>query len=64
MSKIREVIKSGQIPKELVINFDQTNVHIVPVEQEGSIQVEIIGFEDKRSSWRYDSPLLKLSILV
>ena len=42
-----------KIPDELILNFDQTGVSIVPVsnwtlESEGSQQVEITGLEDKR----------------
>lgn len=46
-------MKSEQISEDFIINFDQTNVDIVPVsdyilEQEDPTQVQIIGFEDKR----------------
>ena len=42
-----------EIPPDLVINFDQTAVHYVPVDnwtkaKEGSKRVEIIGKDDKR----------------
>ena len=42
----------GEIPPELVINFDQTGIHYVPVssrsmEMEGAKRVEGVGKDDK-----------------
>ena len=42
-----------KIPRELIINWDQTRIHYVPVgswtmEKEGTKKVEIIGVDDKR----------------
>ena len=50
--KIKNVIAMDEIPAELVINFDQTNLNIVPtsdwtMEAEESKRVEVIG-KDKR----------------
>ena len=41
------------IPTDLVINWDQTGIHYVPVsnytmEKEGSKRIELVGIEDKR----------------
>ena len=46
-------MEMNEIPPDLVINFDQTAVHYVPVDnwtmaKEGSKRVEIIGKNDKR----------------
>lgn len=48
-----KTVNDYDIPPELIINFDQANVNIVPVgdytlEKSGSKQVQIIGLEDKR----------------
>ena len=50
---IKVVVEMDEIPFDLVINWDQTGVHYVPVgswtmEKEGSKRVEIIGVDDKR----------------
>ena len=50
---IRAVVKMEDIPFDLIINWDQTGIHYVPVgswtmEKEGSKRVEIIGVDDKR----------------
>ena len=50
---ISETVSKYKIPDELIINFDQTNVYIVPagnytLDLSGSKQVQIIGLEDKR----------------
>ena len=42
-----------EIPPELVINFDQTGIHYVPIsswsmEMEGAKRVEVVGKDDKR----------------
>ena len=51
--EIKNVIEVDEIPAELVINFDQTGLNIVPtsdwtMEAEGSKRVEVIGKDDKR----------------
>lgn len=53
-----KTVSDYDIPPELIINFDQTNVNIVPVgdytlEKSGSKQVQIIGLEDKRQVGHY-----------
>lgn len=50
---IKETITKHNIPPQLIFNFDQTGLKIVPVSNwtlatEGSTQVDIIGLEDKR----------------
>jgi len=50
---VRNVMEMDEIPLDLVINFDQTAVHYVLVDnctiaKEGSKHVEIIGKDDKR----------------
>ena len=51
--EIKNVIAMDEIPAELVINFDQTGLNIVPtsdwtMEAEGSKRVEVIGKDNKR----------------
>ena len=51
--EIKNVIVMDEIPAQLVINFDQTGLNIVPtsdwtMETEGSKRVEVIGKDDKR----------------
>ena len=51
--KIKNAIAMDEIPAELVINFDQTALNIVPtsdwtMEAEGSKRVQIIAKDDKR----------------
>ena len=53
LSEIQKLVKTYDIPDDLIINFDQTNVMIVPVghytlDKVGSKQVSIFGLEDKR----------------
>ena len=53
VSEIKKLVKTYDIPDDLIINFDQTNVMIVPVghytlDKVGSKQVSILGLEDKR----------------
>ena len=43
-----------EIPEDLIINFDQTGIHYIPVSdwtmaEEGSKRVEIVGKGDKGS---------------
>ena len=50
---VKCVIELEEIPKDLVINWDHTGIHYVPVgswtmAKEGSKRVEITGIEDKR----------------
>ena len=50
---IKAIIEMEEIPAELVINWDQTGIHYVPVSswtmaKEGSKRVEIAGIDDKR----------------
>jgi hypothetical protein len=54
------VIEMEEIPSDLVINWDQTGIHYVPVSswtmaKEGSKRVEIVGIDDKRqiTVWRH-----------
>jgi hypothetical protein len=51
--KIKTCIKTFDIPDCLIINFDQTGIHIIPVgkytmERQGAKQVELTGIDDKR----------------
>lgn len=53
LSEISRKCDENGIPPELVVNWDQTGIHVVPVSQwtmhtEGSKRVEISGVEDKR----------------
>ena len=47
------VISMDEIPDDLVINFDQTGIHYIPVSdwmmaEEGAKRTEIAGKDDKR----------------
>ncbi|KAI8522099.1 hypothetical protein Bbelb_018530 [Branchiostoma belcheri] len=51
--RIEEAVRDNDIPDEMIVNWDQTGVPIVPVgkwtlEEEGARQVPITGLEDKR----------------
>ena len=51
---ITKTVKQYKIPDQLIFNFDQTSVNIIPVsdwtlEKEGSKQVDITGIDDKRA---------------
>lgn len=53
LTKIQTRVTEYGIPPSLIINWDQTGLHVVPVSQwtmaeEGSKRVEIAGSEDKR----------------
>jgi len=53
LSDIRTIVAMESIPKELIINWDQTGMKYVPVsdwtfEQKGAKRVEIAGLGDKR----------------
>ena len=50
---VKVIIETEDIPSDLVINWDQTGIHYVPVsnytmEKEGSKRIELAGIEDKR----------------
>ena len=50
---IKVVVEMDEIPPELVINWDQTGIHYVPVaswtmDKEGSKRVEIVAADDKQ----------------
>jgi hypothetical protein len=50
---IQVVVEMEDVPGELIVNWDQTGIHYVPVsswtmEREGSKRVEIAGIDDKR----------------
>uniref|UniRef100_A0A914VVG8 DDE-1 domain-containing protein n=1 Tax=Plectus sambesii TaxID=2011161 RepID=A0A914VVG8_9BILA len=52
-TKIGSLVKAHEISDQLVVNFDQTGISIVPtssytVEKEGARQVPVIGKDDKR----------------
>ena len=51
--QINQVIVMGEIPADLIINFDQTGLQFVPIsewtmEAEGTKRVEVAGKDDKR----------------
>ena len=53
LRQIKKAVKDGKIPPELVINWDQTGVNVVPSSQwtqaeQRSTRVEIAGAGDKR----------------
>ena len=50
---VRVIREMEEVPDDLIINWDQTGIHYVPVsnwtmQQEGSKRVEITGLDDKR----------------
>ena len=50
---IKSVVVMEDVPKELIINWDQTGIHYVPVsnwtmEKKGMKRVEVFGADDKR----------------
>lgn len=50
---IKCIVEIHEIPPTLVINWDQTGIHYVPVsswtmEKEGSKRIELVGIDDKR----------------
>ena len=50
---VKVIVEMEEIPFNLVINWDQTGIHYVPVgswtmEKEGSKRVEIVAVDDKR----------------
>ena len=46
--RIREVIASNNIPVSMVVNFDQTGTKMVPVSDWKSMEIDMIGLDDKR----------------
>ena len=51
--EVKQVITMDEIPPELIINFDQTGLNVVPVsdwtmEAAGSKRVEVAGKDDKK----------------
>jgi hypothetical protein len=53
LNRISNVVRENSIPEDLIINFDQTGLNIVPVSgwtlhDCGAKQVEITGLDDKR----------------
>ena len=53
MFDVKTITEMEDIPADLVLNWDQTGIHYVPVssyttEKEGSKRVEIVRIEDKR----------------
>ena len=53
LHEIQNAVIMDEIPPEMVINFDQTEIYYVPtsswiMEREGAKRAEIIGKEDKR----------------
>jgi len=52
-ARIQEAVRKHNIPADMIVNWDQTGVPIVPVggwtlEEAGSRQVAVVGLEDKR----------------
>ena len=48
-----DVVKMEEIPSQLILNWDQTGLHLVPasnwpMESKGSKRVELKGIEDER----------------
>ncbi len=53
LQRVKDLVGENDIPPELVINWDQTGLKIIPasewtLEQSGAPQVSIVGAEDKR----------------
>ena len=53
LHQIKKAVKDGKIPRELVINWDQSGVNVVPSSQwtqaeKGATRVEIAAARDKR----------------
>ena len=50
---VKSIFEMEEVPKELVLNWDHTGIHYVPVSswtmaKEGSKRIEIAGTEEKR----------------
>lgn len=55
LTDIATLVNKHNIPPELIINWDHTGIHLVPVskwtmDEKGSDKVEIVGLDDKRES--------------
>jgi hypothetical protein len=53
LKEIETLVDKHDIPPQLIINWDHTGIHLVPVSrwimaEKGSDKVEIIGLDDKR----------------
>lgn len=53
LGKIEELVTKYNIPPQLIINFDHTGVHLLPVSrwtmaEKGCDKVNIVGLDDKR----------------
>ena len=53
MFDVKTVVEMEEIPKDLIINWDQTDMHYIPVsswtmEKEGAKRVKIAEVDDKR----------------
>jgi len=53
LKDIKTLVDKHGIPPELIINFDHTGIHLVPVSrwtmaEKGSDKVKIVGLDDKR----------------
>ena len=53
LSDVKTVVEMEEIPNDLIINWEQTGMHYIPVsswtmEKEGAKRVEIAGVDDKR----------------
>ncbi len=53
MNDVSSVVSMEEIPPELILNWDQTGIHLVPASRwtmdlEGSKRVEVSGVNDKR----------------
>lgn len=51
--KISEIVRKYSIPDQMIINWDQSGISVVPtsewtLEEEGATQVGVVGLEDKR----------------
>ena len=51
--EVKNVVYMDEMPKDLIINFDQTGINYIPVtswtmEQEGAKRVELVAKDDKR----------------
>ena len=52
LAEVTTIVEMEEIPPELILNFDQTVVKIVPsstwtMDREGSRQVEVVWIDDK-----------------
>ena len=53
LKDIKILVDKHDIPLELIINFDHTGIHLVPVSrwtmaEKGSDKIKIVGLDDKR----------------